>query len=118
MSFNSEARELFMQLSRARTTQDKIKVAMKLRPKHFAPLAPQSGESRTGLSMGEHQALTTHAWGISREAQDEIAKRSHNNIAAASENGFFEDLTMPIRSLDSINNMLPCSDMNSMTKLR
>src|SRR5690625_6921627 len=80
MSFNSEARELFMQLSRARTTQDKIKVAMKLRPKHFAPLAPQSGESRTGLSMGEHQALTTHAWGISREAQDEIAMRSHNNM--------------------------------------
>src|SRR5699024_3415501 len=68
MSFNSESRELFLQLIHPRTTQDKIKVAMKLRPKHIAPLAPKSGQSRTGLSMGEHQALTTHAWGISREA--------------------------------------------------
>ncbi|HIW45476.1 MAG TPA: acetyl-CoA C-acetyltransferase [Candidatus Yaniella excrementigallinarum] len=118
MSFNSEARELFMQLSRARTTQDKIKVAMKLRPKHFAPLAPQSGESRTGLSMGEHQALTTHAWGISREAQDEIAMRSHNNMAAAYENGFFDDLMTPFRGLDRDNNMRPGSDMESLGKLR
>src|SRR5690625_7393522 len=92
MSFNSEARELFMQLSRARTTQDKIKIAMKLRPKHFAPLAPQAGEVRTGLSMGEHQALTTHQWGITREEQDELAMQSQNNMATAYEASFFNDL--------------------------
>jgi len=118
LAFNSEARELFMQLNRARTTQDKIKIAMKLRPKHFAPLAPQAGESRTGLSMGEHQALTTHAWGISREAQDEIAMRSHNNMAAAYEKGFFDDLMTPFRGLDRDNNMRPGSDMESLGKLR
>lgn len=118
LAFNSEARELFMQLNRARTTQDKIKVAMKLRPKHFAPLAPQAGEVRTGLSMGEHQALTTHNWGISRQEQDEIAMRSHNNMAEAYEEGFFNDLMTPFRGLDRDNNMRPGSDMESLGKLR
>src|SRR5699024_2951579 len=80
LAFNNEARELFMQLNRARTTQDKIKVAMKLRPKHFATLAPQAGEVRSGLSMGEHQAFTTHDCGVTRHQQDEIAMNSHKNM--------------------------------------
>ncbi|HEY4535978.1 MAG TPA: acetyl-CoA C-acetyltransferase [Enteractinococcus sp.] len=118
LAFNAEARELFMQLNRARTTQDKIKVAMKLRPKHFAPLAPQAGEVRTGLSMGEHQALTTHHWGITREEQDELAMHSHNNMAAAYDEGFFNDLITPFRGLDRDNNMRPGSTMEALAKLR
>ncbi|GAA2038258.1 acetyl-CoA C-acetyltransferase [Yaniella flava] len=118
LSFNAEARELFMQLNRARTTQDKIKIALKLRPKHFAPLAPQAGEVRTGLSMGEHQALTTHQWGVSRTEQDEIAMNSHNNMAAAYEEGFFNDLMTPFRGLDRDNNMRPGSTLESLAKLR
>ena len=118
LAFNAEARELFMQLNRARTAQDKIKIALKLRPKHFAPLAPQAGEVRTGLSMGEHQALTTHAWGITREEQDELAMHSHNNMAAAYDDGFFNDLMTPFRGLDRDNNMRPGSTMKSLAKLR
>ncbi len=118
LAFNAEARELFMQFNRARTTQDKIKIAMKLRPKHFSPLAPQAGEVRTGLSMGEHQALTTHHWGVTREAQDELAMQSHNNMAAAYEDGFFNDLITPFRGLDRDNNMRPGSSMETLAKLR
>lgn len=118
LAFNREARDIFMQLNRARTTQDKIKLAMKLRPKHFAPLAPQAGEVRTGLSMGEHQALTTHHWEITREAQDELAMLSHNNMAAAYEAGFFDDLMTPFRGLDRDNNMRPGSTMEALAKLR
>jgi len=118
LAFNAEARELFMQLNRARTAQDKIKIALKLRPKHFAPLAPQAGEVRTGLSMGEHQALTTHVWGITREEQDELAMHSHNNMAAAYDDGFFNDLMTPFRGLDRDNNMRPGSTMESLAKLR
>lgn len=118
LSFNSEAREVFIQLSRARTTQDKIKIAMKLRPKHFAPLAPTAGEVRTGLSMGEHQALTTHHWGVSREEQDALAMESHNNMAAAYDDGFFNDLITPFRGLDRDNNMRPGSTLEALGKLR
>jgi acetyl-CoA C-acetyltransferase len=42
--------------------------------------------------MGEHQAITTERWAISRQAQDELALASHRNLAAAWESGFFDDL--------------------------
>ena len=31
-----------------------------------------NGEPRTGLSMGDHMAITAKEWGITREAQDEL----------------------------------------------
>ncbi len=49
-------------------------------------------EPRTGLSMGEHQAATTARWGITRQAQDELALASHQRLAAAWASGFFDDL--------------------------
>ena len=42
-------------------------------PATSASTIPQNGEPRTGLSMGEHAALTALEWQITREAQDELA---------------------------------------------
>ena len=61
-------RRTLLDLSRARSTGAKLAALARIRPTHLAPSAPTTGEPRTGLSMGEHQALTTAAWGISREA--------------------------------------------------
>jgi len=44
---------------------------------------PVNSEPRTGLSMGEHQAITAKQMGIKRVDQDELAAASHNNMAAA-----------------------------------
>ena len=33
--------------------------------------------------MGESQALTALEWDIPREAQDELASKSHHNLAAS-----------------------------------
>ena len=41
--------------------------------------APKNGEPRTGLSMGDHQAITALEWGISREDQDALAASSPKN---------------------------------------
>src|SRR5690625_7088720 len=57
-------------------------------------------------------------WGITREEQDELAMQSHNNMAAAYEAGFFNDLMTPFRGLDRDNNMRPGSTMESLGKLR
>ena len=43
----------------------------------------KNGEPRTGLSMGDHQAITALEWNISRDAQDELAFNSHQNLARA-----------------------------------
>jgi acetyl-CoA C-acetyltransferase len=42
--------------------------------------------------MGEHQAVTTSQWGITRQAQDQLALTSHRNLHAAYESGFLDDL--------------------------
>ena len=66
-------REVLLDLNRAKTLPQRLQVLSRLRPKDLAPDAPNTGEPRTGLSMGEHQALTTAQWKITREAQDELA---------------------------------------------
>lgn len=92
-------RAALLALSRARTAQQKLAALARIRPADLVPVAPDVAEPRTGLSMGEHQALTTARWGITREAQDEFALASHRNLAAAYERGFFDDLMTPYRSL-------------------
>ncbi|ROZ63332.1 acetyl-CoA C-acetyltransferase [Kocuria soli] len=100
-------RKVLLQLNRAKTPKDKLKALAKLRPGDLAPVAPGVAEPRTGLSMGEHQALTTAQWGITRQAQDEIAANSHHNLAAAWDSGFFDDLVTPFRGLTKDNNLRP-----------
>ena len=92
-----DLRHALLALNRARTPQARLKALASIRPGHLKPVAPTTAEPRTGLSMGEHQALTTAAWGISREAQDEVALASHHNLAAAWDAGFFDDLVTPYR---------------------
>ena len=92
-------RRALLALSRARTPRAKAAALARIRPSHLAPVAPTTAEPRTGLSMGEHQALTTAAWGISREEQDELALTSHRRLAAAYGAGFFDDLVTPYRGL-------------------
>jgi acetyl-CoA C-acetyltransferase len=78
--------------NRARSTAQRLKALASIRPTQLIPAIPQNVEPRTGLSMGEHMALTAAQWGITREAQDELATASHEHLAAAYERGFFDDL--------------------------
>ena len=94
-------REVLLDLNRAKTLPQRLQAPQPAAPaKDLAPDAPSTGEPRTGLSMGEHQALTTAQWEITREAQDELALNSHRNLAAAYDAGFFDDLLTPYRGPD------------------
>jgi acetyl-CoA C-acetyltransferase len=116
--FNDAARSVLMELNRARTAQDRIKAVLKFRPGHLAPEAPGTEEPRTGLSMGEHQARTTHRWGITRQAQDELALASHHNMAAAYDRGFFDDLVTPFGKLTRDNNLRGDSTLEKLATLK
>lgn len=85
-------RRALLRASRAKSVPERLKAFATIRPHHLAPVAPQVVEPRTGLSMGEHQAVTTARWGITRQAQDELALASHRHLAAAWDAGFFDDL--------------------------
>ncbi|GAA2118930.1 acetyl-CoA C-acetyltransferase [Kocuria atrinae] len=110
-------RRALLQLQRAKTTTQKLKALKNLRPNDLMPAAPTTGEPRTGLSMGEHQALTTQQWGVSREDQDQIAASSHQNLAAAYDRGFFDDLITPFKGLSKDNNMRADSTVEKLATL-
>ncbi|KUR63960.1 acetyl-CoA acetyltransferase [[Arthrobacter] sp. ATCC 21022] len=111
-------REILLDLSRAKTPVQKLRLLGKIRPKDLTPDAPSTAEPRTGLSMGEHQALTTAQWKISREAQDELAFNSHRNLAAAYERGFFDDLITPYRGLSRDSNLRPDTSLDKLASLK
>lgn len=111
-------REILLDLNRAKTPVQKLRLLGKIRPKDLAPDAPSTGEPRTGLSMGEHQALTTAQWKISREAQDELAFNSHRNLAAAYDRGFFDDLITPYRGLSRDSNLRPDTSLEKLASLK
>ncbi|MGG5174180.1 acetyl-CoA C-acetyltransferase [Pseudarthrobacter sp. J1763] len=111
-------RNILMELSRSKTLGQRVQALSKLRPKDLAPNAPGTGEPRTGLSMGEHQALTTAQWKVTREAQDELAYNSHKNLAAAYERGFFDDLMTPYRGLSKDSNLRADTTLEKLAKLK
>lgn len=80
LAVNDELRKTLIKVNNARTTADRLKLLGSVRPSQFAPEQPQNGEPRTGLSMGDHAAITARELGISREDQDQLAVESHRSL--------------------------------------
>lgn len=110
-------RKALIQLGAAKTNKDRLKALFNINPKELID-APQNGEPRTGLSMGEHQAITTLEWNISREDQDELAFNSHKNLARAYDEGFFDDLITPYKGLTRDNNLRPDTKKEKLATLK
>ena len=111
-------RGFLLDLSRAKDTNARLKLLAKFRPSMLGIEIPRNGEPRTGLAMGDHQAITTAEWGIAREAQDELAFLSHKNMAAAYERGFFTDLMTPFLGLERDDNLRPNSTLEKLATLK
>jgi len=118
VGINDDLRKVLMEARRAKTPAERAKLITKLRPSHIVPDIPQNAEPRTGLSMGEHAAITAKQWKISREAQDELAATSHQRLAAAYDRGFFDDLLTPYAGLDRDQNLRPDSTPEKLAKLK
>lgn len=84
----------------AKSIGEKIKIISSFKPSLLKPQVPAVKEPRTGLSMGEHTELMVKEWKITREAQDELAYRSHQNAAKAYEEGFHDDLIVNFKGLN------------------
>lgn len=111
-------RKAILALSRARSLPDKLAALTRVRPADLAPVPPVVVEPRTGLSMGESQALTTSKWAVTREEQDEFALASHRNLAAAWEAGFFDDLVTPYLKVSRDGVLRPDTSAEALAKLR
>lgn len=118
IALNDKLRLKLLDVNRARTTQARLKALSRIRPKDIVPEIPRNAEPRTGLSMGDHCALTTLEWGVTREEQDELALRSHQNLAAAYERGFLDDLMTPYLGLAKDENLRGDTSLDKLAKLK
>lgn len=92
IAINESYRQMLLDLNRAKTIGQKLKILTRFRPSFILPDIPGNVEPRTGLSMGQHCEIMATHWQVSREEQDELTFNSHQNLLAAYEDGFFNDL--------------------------
>ncbi|WP_436492924.1 acetyl-CoA C-acetyltransferase [Actinokineospora sp. HUAS TT18] len=118
LALNDDLRHILIAVNNAKTVGQRLALLAKIRPSHLMPERPENAEPRTGLSMGAHQALTAKEWGITREAQDELAAASHQKLAAAYERGFFDDLVTPFQGLARDQNLRADSTAEKLAKLK
>jgi acetyl-CoA C-acetyltransferase len=117
LAVNDDLRRVLIAVNNAKTVQDRLKALAGFRPGMLAPEIPRNSEPRTGLSMGEHAAITAKEWEIGREEQDELTVRSHHNLAAAYDRGFFDDLLTPYLGLSRDQNLRPDSSVEKLSTL-
>lgn len=117
IAFGDDLRKVLLGLRRARSAVDRLKLVGKL-PASLGVEIPVNSEPRTGMSMGEHAAVTAKEMGVKRVDQDELAAASHRNMAAAYDRGFFDDLVTPFLGLYRDNNLRPDSSADKLATLK
>lgn len=110
-------RRTLLALRRSTSTAARLKLVGAL-PAALGVEIPTNGEPRTGLSMGEHAAITARAMGIKRIDQDALAAASHRKMAAAYDRGFFDDLVTPFLGLYRDDNLRADSTPEKLATLR
>jgi acetyl-CoA C-acetyltransferase len=118
LALNEDLRNVLLDLSRTKSNTARLRLLARLRPQQLVPAIPRNAEPRTGLSMGEHAAIMATEWGIGREEQDELAVRSHHNLAAAYDSGWLDELVVPYLGLERDQNLRPDSTVEKLAKLR
>ena len=110
-------RRSLLALRRSRSGVDRLKLVGRL-PAALGVEIPTNSEPRTGLSMGEHAAITAKQMGVTRIEQDELAVASHRNMAAAYDRGFFDDLITPFLGLYRDDNLRADAGVEQLAALR
>jgi acetyl-CoA acyltransferase len=82
-----ELRNALVRASKARSLGERISAFRTLRPRNLAPITPAIAEPTTGETMGESAEKMAKLNGITRDAQDRWALRSHQLAAAGTADG-------------------------------
>ena len=117
IALNEKYRHMILNLNRAKTLGQRLKALASIRPSFMLPLLPANAEPRTGLSMGQHCELMVKEWGISREDQDQLTFNSHQNLIAAYERGFFDDLVQPFNGVER-DGIMRDTPLSTLAKLK
>ena len=110
--------------NKARSMGQRLKLFSRLRLKDLLPVPPAVAEYSTGLRMGDTAEQMAKSHGISREAQDALAHRSHQLAAQAWREGKLAQEVMttyvpPYRDpLSQDNNIRESASLADYAKLR
>jgi acetyl-CoA C-acetyltransferase len=115
---NERLRNILLTARRAKTMGARLSQFLKIRLKDLYPVAPMNIEPRTGLSMGGHTEITARYYGISREEQDAFALASHQKMAKAYDEGFFQDMITSYAGLSRDNNLRTDTSLEKLAKLK
>ncbi len=94
MTYQDNLVDAMMRANAAKDLQSRVKAFAKVRPRDLAPNPPAIAERTTGETMGESAEKMARENGITREAQDAFALRSHEYASAAWDNGIYDNEVM------------------------
>ncbi len=116
--------QTLMQASKARSLRQRVSAFSGLKPKDLVPVRPQIAEPTTGETMGEAAERMAKENGISREAQDEWALRSHRRAAQGAHDGRLGSEITPVflppnfeTVVDSDNGVRPDTSLPALARL-
>ncbi len=111
--------------SRARSVGERVGLLAQVRPRDLKPVAPAIAEPSTGETMGESAEKMAQENHIAREAQDELALRSHQRATAATRDGRLGQEIAPWfggqgmdQVVESDNLIRPDTSLEALAKLR
>lgn len=111
-------RKALLKASREKSAFGKIKQLLGPKLKDWMPVPYKGQEPKTGLVMGGHTEITAKYYRISREEQDELALKSHQNMAKAYDEGFFDDMITPAFGLDKDSNLRRDTSLEKLSSLK
>jgi acetyl-CoA C-acetyltransferase len=116
--FSRNFNHQMLRANKEKTLTGRLKQFLKIHPRDLKPQAPGVVEPRTGLSMGESCELMAKEWGITREAQDQLAYESHQKAALGYKEGFHQRMLTSFNGLDKDNNVRSDTSIEKLSKLK
>lgn len=111
-------RKALLKANKEKSTFRKLKHFLSPRLKDWMPIPYKGQEPKTGMVMGEHTEITAKYYQISREEQDLLAFNSHQNMAKAYDEGFFNDMMTPAFGLEKDNNLRRDTSLEKLSSLK
>ncbi|MCJ8152601.1 acetyl-CoA C-acetyltransferase [Chryseobacterium sp. SSA4.19] len=111
-------RKALLKANREKSAFGKIRQLLSPKLKDWMPIPYKGQEPKTGLVMGGHTEITAKYYQISRKEQDELAFKSHQNMAKAYDEGFFDDMITPAFGLDKDNNLRRDTTLEKLASLK